>query len=209
MHRLQCHTNKHKRQPANSVAGSLLKRTVWPPSLFQFSWRKAGLLLTFKVWVPEMICTIWSNPLPGMESLYVGRRIVMSILGQLWANLRMFEYLWKRARVNIVFFLRTFCCLIVLFLWLDRFFLFAGFCASLLPSATWCREVKCSKGLCVKYQQQNRTGGSSDTSNAQQHTKCRCKQCSPLPGGYSLLGRHVKMSLSKLMSQEYIIVCYL
>lgn len=37
-----------------------------------------------------------------MKSLYVGQWMVISILSQLWANLRMFGCLWKKARVNIV-----------------------------------------------------------------------------------------------------------
>lgn len=54
------HTHKkaHSHWPAKSVASSLLKRTVQTPSLFQFPWRMAGLLVTSRVWVPEMICSI-------------------------------------------------------------------------------------------------------------------------------------------------------
>lgn len=66
-------------------------------------------------------------------------------------------------------FLHAFCSL-VLFLWLV-IILCSSFCAPLLHSSTEFREVKCSKGLCVKYQQQNRTGGLTDRSNAQQHAR--------------------------------------
>lgn len=57
-----------------------------------------GWIIELLVWVPEMICTIWPNPQPGMETQYVGRWIVVSILGQLWANLRTLERLWQKSQ---------------------------------------------------------------------------------------------------------------
>ena len=76
-------------------------------------------------------------------------------------------------------------------------------------SATGLRKVTFSKGLCVDVSSKTEQVASTDTSDAQRHSTCRNVQRKPLPGGggYSLLGRRAAMSLSKLMSQEYIILC--
>ena len=77
-------------------------------------------------------------------------------------------------------------------------------------SATGLRKVTFSKGLCVDVSSKTEQVAPTDTSDAQRHSTCRDVQRKPLPGGwggYSLLGRRAAMSLSKLMSQEYITLC--
>lgn len=165
-----------------------------------------GWITELLVWVPEMICTIWPNPRPGVETQYVGRWIVVSILGQLWANLRMFERLWQESQ-------RKHCFLAVHILlpnclvftsWKD--FWRADFCVS--PPI--CHVITGRLNV-PKVAVWNISGKAEQVAQVthQMHSSSRYMQSSPLPGGCSLLGRHATMSLSKLMSQECITACYL
>lgn len=205
---LHSHRDMHKCLLSKSLPSSLLKRTVQPPCLFQFPWRMSGLLQTFRVWVLEMICSICPlNPLPNMKSLYVGQWIVISILNQLWANVRMFGYLWKKSRVNIVFFLALIRQPNCLVLWLVSPFILKLLCLS--PSLLhWIQSLNVPKVSVWITSNKTEQVGMTDMSSARQHATWRCIQHSPLPGGYSLLGCRAAMFLSKVMSQEYIIVCY-
>lgn len=134
-HRMQCH--------ANSSLQSHWPAFFWCSRLprSRFLEGEAGLRLTFGV--PEMICSIWPNPLPGMEPPHPlpplpPPRICgsMDCDEQTWPTVSKFEHLWKKARVNIVFLSRaSFSRLIVLFLQLDGFFYVPAYCFSILPSS--------------------------------------------------------------------------
>lgn len=178
-------TNIHKCQLTKSLASSSLKKTSRPATLLvPVSLKDGRITSNFKSAGARNdlfhLSSFDQNPLPNMKSLYVGQWIVISILGQLWANLKMFGYLWKKARVNIVFFLVRVLqrnCLVSL---AGRFFYALAFVSL---SARGFREVKSSKGLCMKNQQLNRTGGMTDMSSTQQHATCSYVQRGPLPRG--------------------------
>lgn len=166
-----------------------------PPPSFQIPWREGRITFNFRSGRNDLFhltkSSAWYGtphpPPPPPPPPCICRS--MDCDEQTWPTVSKFEHLWKKARVNIVFLSRaSFSCLIVLFLWLDGFFMCRLIVSLFSPL------VKCSKGVCGGWggggpHAQNRTGGSADTWKALQHTTCGCSLLPRGERGWSVAGR--------------------
>ena len=113
----------------------------------------------------KIIYPIWPNPLPVWFPILVGRRIVISLLGRLWANLRVFECL-KESQSKYCFLsahIQLPNCPVCLAGWF--FYVLAFVCLfCLLPCDT--EGLNVPKVSVQNVSGKSRTGGSDDTSYA-------------------------------------------
>lgn len=143
---LKSHSNMHN-MLSRKVSHQLLTKedTLLVPAFFKDGWITSIFPSASARNDLFHLSSFNQNPLPNMKSLYVGQWMVISILSQLWANLRMFGCLWKKARVNIVLPCAHSASPIVLLRWLLQFVSSTVHVSSPLCAT----DFQGSQGLCV------------------------------------------------------------